>query len=142
MNEQTTELLEAKKIRITPIRILILETFLNSDSAISQYDIEKELPWTDNVSIFRTLKTFEKQSLIHLINDGSQPKKYALCSVDCKINKHKIHPHFHCEKCNKTTCLSEQNIHIESIPKDFIVIEYDLIIKGLCPDCINAIELH
>jgi len=135
MNEEVIELLEKKNVKPTAVRILVLEVFLQNSFAMSLAEIEGKLPWSDRVSIYRTLKTFENSDLIHTVNDGSKSARYALCSEHCSFGNHSVHPHFHCEKCDKTLCLDEQSIEVKSIPGSFVVHNYSLIVNGLCESC-------
>ena len=129
------ELLDKKNIKITANRLLILEVFLHNNYALSLTDILEQLPWADKATVFRTLKTFEKNALIHLIDDGGKAVKYALCSDSCEVTHHHIHPHFHCEKCGKTICLTAQDISIPKLPDSYETHSYSLVISGVCSDC-------
>jgi Fur family ferric uptake transcriptional regulator len=131
--------LQKKNIKITANRILILEVFLHTNYALSMADILEKLPWADKATVFRTLKTFEKNALIHIIDDGSKSGKYALCSDACEITSHRIHPHFHCEKCGKTICLTAQDVNIPKLADSFTVNTYSLVINGVCDICNRAI---
>lgn len=136
MNVKIKNILKRKKVNVTAVRELVLNVFLQKKYALSLTDVEAELPWSDKVTLFRTLKTFEKKGVVHHINDGSLAIKYALCVDDCEDAKHfDVHPHFHCTKCEKTICLEKQEINIENIPNDIIVNDYSLILNGLCADC-------
>ncbi len=133
--KKIVSLLEHKEVRPTPVRMLVLEVFFKYNYAISLADIEAELPWSDRSSIFRTLKTFEKNSLIHEVNDGSKAVKYAMCSNYCNVIEHLVHPHFHCEKCDKTICLDKQKIVINNLPNSLKINNYSLILNGICEEC-------
>lgn len=135
MDSQAISLLESKNIKTTSVRILVLEVFLKNSFALSLNYIEEQLPWSDRISIYRTLKTFEKQGLIHQVNDGSKAAKYALCSEYCDAANHTVHPHFHCTNCDKTICLEAQNINLQNIPSGLIINDYSLILNGLCENC-------
>ena len=136
MNKKVFSILKDKKVKPTAVRELVLDVFLNTNYAISLSDIENVLTWSDKVTIYRTLKTFEENGIIHQINDGSASVKYALCSDSCQIKNHvDLHPHFHCEKCGKTICLEKQEININNLPNDIIVKDYSLILNGLCYEC-------
>ncbi len=136
MNKEVLRILENKKVKATAVRELVLEVFLNNRFAHSLSDIEDKLPWSDRVSIYRTLKTFEEKGVIHQINDGSGSSKYGLCEHKCQATKHlDIHPHFHCNKCGKTICLEKQEINIQNIPDELRIVDYSLILNGLCSGC-------
>ncbi len=135
MNRQAIPLLTQKQIKITPNRKLVLDIFLVKQYALSLADLENELPWADRASLYRTLKTFEQKALIHAIDDGDKAVKYALCDDSCEVSHHTIHPHFHCEKCGKTICLSPQDISIPELPAHYKIESYSLVINGLCDTC-------
>lgn len=136
MNVKLNAILARKKVKVTAVRELVLNVFLQKNYALTLADIETDLPWSDKVTLFRTLKTFEKKGVIHQVNDGSTAIKYALCLDECEDAMHfDVHPHFHCTKCGKTICLEKQEINIDNIPNDIIVNNYSLILNGLCSDC-------
>jgi len=83
MKLQVEQKLVSKKINPTAMRILVLEVLLQQSSALSLSDIEKNLETADRITIYRTLKTFEQNGLIHSIEDGTGTPKYALCMEDC-----------------------------------------------------------
>ena len=135
MKVETEKLLKEKDIKITANRILILDIFLKGTQSLSIADIENAIPWADKATIFRTLKTFEEKALLHAIKDDDRAIKYALCSSSCQINKHSVHPHFHCDVCGKTICLSDFELPSAQLPPNYTANKYSLIINGICSDC-------
>jgi len=135
MNSDAEQLLKEKNIKITANRILVLDVFFKNTHSLSLADIERVLPWADRASIFRTLKTFEEKALLHTIKDDDKSIKYALCSNACQINHHRIHPHFHCDVCGNTVCLTDYDIPIIQLPNNFQANNYSLIINGICDHC-------
>jgi len=134
-HNEITKLLNTKKIKKTAMRILVLQFFLEQNSAISLPQLEHKFYYSERTTLYRTLKTFETKALVHKINDGTGVTKYALCESNCKIEKHTdIHPHFYCEKCKITTC-----INYVSLPKiqlkNFKIFTTEIIIKGICEVC-------
>src|SRR5690625_7358376 len=71
------EILKIKKVKNTAVRTVVLRHLLSQEKAQSLKDIENALAYTDRSSIFRTLKTFEENKVIHSIEDGSGMTKYA-----------------------------------------------------------------
>lgn len=135
-NSELNSILKTKGIKNTAVRELVLNVFLEKKYALGLSDIENILTWSDKVTIFRTLKTFEQKGVIHQVKDGASTIKYALCVDNCEGSEHfDIHPHFHCDKCGKTICLEKQEISIENIPADISVNGYSLILNGLCAEC-------
>ncbi len=135
MKNDAEQLLLQKNIKVTANRLLVLDLFLQRDYALSLTDIENELPWADKTTLFRTLKTFQQKALLHLIDDGSKAHKYALCSDHCEIDRHLVHPHFHCQNCGKTLCLTRQDISVPVLPENYTVQSVSLIVNGLCSTC-------
>jgi Fe2+ or Zn2+ uptake regulation protein len=89
MNSQKIEpgkILLAKNIKPTPIRLKVLETLLSQTHAMRLYDIENILDGVERTSIFRAIKNFEKNNLVHEIDDGSGATKFALCEDRCECN--------------------------------------------------------
>ena len=130
------QLLKNKNIKSTAMRNLVLQYFLDTNKAVDLKDLEIHFHYSDRTTLFRTLKTFQDNGLIHAIKDGSLSTKYALCSENCTSENHiDIHPHFYCEKCKTTTCLRKVSIPSINIGSDFTINSTELILKGICKDC-------
>ncbi len=144
INSNTTQMLAIKNINPTTMRMLVLDLLLKQKHALSLTDLEKMLYPSDRTTIYRTLKTFEKNGLIHLIDDGTGAPKYALCPEECDGHKHyDLHVHFYCSTCRETFCLPNIKIPEISLPVGFISSGMKLVVKGVCDSCkTNAIPLH
>lgn len=128
--------LQEKNIRPTAMRLLVLEALLDQEIAISLTDLEQEVEKSDRVTLFRTLKTFQENGLVHSIDDGTGAPKYALCEDGCKCELERdLHVHFHCKECNETICLPKYKIPEISLPQKFISEEANLVVKGICGKC-------
>lgn len=124
------------KIKPTAMRLLALEFLVNKAVPVSLTDICKAFEKSDRVTLYRTLKSFEENGLIHTINDGTSTPKYALCSDACNVARHDdAHIHFHCDQCGQTFCLPDFIIPGFELPKGFNRKEVNLVVKGTCPDC-------
>ncbi len=135
MDKQIIDKLEHRGIKPTAMRILVLETLLKQEYAITLSDLEMLFDKADRVTLFRTLKTFEEHRLIHHIDDGTGALKYALCADDCNCNPDDLHIHFHCTKCKKTYCMPNTGIPEIQLPVRFQAEEINIVIKGLCEKC-------
>ncbi|MEL7122081.1 MAG: transcriptional repressor [Bacteroidota bacterium] len=137
MSTTIEKLLKDHKLRKTEIRIKVLELFMSEDRALSQNDIEAKLLEADRITLYRTLKSFEKNGLIHKAIDGSERMKFALCSFDSnKKNGHKDkHAHFHCNSCGQTFCLESVSTPDVVVPKGYIVDTSHLVLNGRCEKC-------
>ena len=129
------EILKIKNVKNTAVRTLVLHHLLNQEKAQSLKDIENALVNTDRSSIFRTLKTFEDNKVIHSIEDGSGMTKYAVCAEGCNCEPKDLHYHFYCNNCNKTFCLFDVPLQIIKLPKNFKIQQANMVVKGLCNNC-------
>ncbi|MCJ8211210.1 transcriptional repressor [Mucilaginibacter sp. RS28] len=134
-----TTLLEQRltdhRIKPTAMRLLVLEYLLSRQSALGLSDIEKAMAPADRITIYRTLKTFEQNGLVHLIDDGTGVHKYALCDNCDPAEHHDTHVHFYCTVCKETYCLPDTKIPDIGLPAGFILSEMNLIVKGHCDKC-------
>ncbi|MBT8180999.1 MAG: transcriptional repressor [Eudoraea sp.] len=127
--------LNQRDIRITAMRILVLQYLMEQDKAVSLQAIDTAFDQADKSTLYRTLKTFEKSKLVHTIDDGTKQLKYALCLETCECDTYDQHYHFHCNKCQSTFCLTNQNIPQIELPKNFKMQQANMVIKGLCESC-------
>jgi Fur family ferric uptake transcriptional regulator len=131
-------ILQANKLRVTPSRIAVLESFIEKERALSHADLEEDLkPNYDRVTIYRTLKTFLSHDLIHKVLDDSGSIKYALCVHDHSDHQHHDHEHIHfkCEKCGKTLCIEDSTLPKINLPAGFVNKEVNLLVQGICNKC-------
>lgn len=127
--------LSQRSIKPTTMRLLVLKLLVESSKALSLGDLEAKFERADKVTLFRTLKTFEQQKLIHRIDDGSGSVKYALCEQGCACAPEEQHVHFHCTKCSETYCLTQSQVPVIQIPTGFRASGVSMVFQGLCPNC-------
>lgn len=136
MNTEIEQLLEAKNINPTAMRLLVLDFLLQQSASVSLTDLEKAMHPADRITLYRTLKTFQEKGLVHSIDDGTGSSKYALCKNQCDDQHHDdLHVHFYCNICNETFCLQKSVIPHISLPTQFQVQEMSLLVKGICNNC-------
>jgi len=128
--------LKIRNIRPTAMRELVLKVLTEEDRAISLADIEQKFDNADKTTLYRTLKTFEENKLIHSIDDGTGSVKYALCKENCQCNPEDLHVHFLCTKCQKTYCLNDISIPSIALPMNFKLETINMVVKGICFNCI------
>ena len=140
LSDNSRKLLKEHELRITPVRSSVVEMFLAAGhQALSTREIEDRLDNADRITLYRTLKSFEKKGLIHQVVDGSGAPKYALCSSGCSHHEHNDdHAHFHCEGCGKTYCLDGDVQTKVSVPKGFKIARTNLVLEGFCDHCSKA----
>lgn len=144
MSKELENLLIAKLIKPTPARLLVLEYLLKESAAVTLSDLEKAFPDADKVTLYRTLKTFEEQGMVHNIIADAEATKYALCEEACKPGAHlDLHVHFYCMSCKELVCLPKTQLPQLTLPDNFQLSELSLVARGICDNCTrNANELH
>lgn len=135
MNE-IEKLLEERNVRPTAMRILIYKFMAQMDIAVALTDIENAFAKVDRSTLYRTLKTFEQNSIVHQIEDGTGVSKYALCEKGCKCEiEQDLHLHFHCGNCDETICLTEHKIPHINLPDGYFAEDVNLVVTGICEKC-------
>lgn len=127
--------LKGRHIKPTAMRELVLKVLNEQKAAISLSELEHKFDKADKVTLYRTLKTFEENKLIHSIDDGTGSVKYALCSETCECNPDDLHIHFLCTKCKQTYCLSDIPVPKVNLPTSFSLETINMVIKGRCAGC-------
>lgn len=133
--DQQEKRLQDRNINPTAMRLLVLQYLLEQKKAVALKDLEEGLYLADKSTLFRTLKTFEENKLIHSIDDGTGAVKYALCYETCNCAPEDIHYHFHCHKCDTTFCLDSVYVSDIELPTGFRLQQANLVIKGICANC-------
>lgn len=129
-------MLQGAGVRITPVRLLVLEELSKSTSPVSGQALEDGLETVDRSSITRTLSLFTEKGLVHTVDDGSGSIKYELCKAShLNAGDSDEHPHFHCVKCGSTVCLDYLSLPPVELPEGYEPVSGNYVIKGVCPDC-------
>lgn len=125
-------------LKLTPVRLRMVEIFDAANHALLQQEIESGFDGIDRITLYRTLKSFEEKGLIHKITDLDGNTKYAMCESDCLENHHHdhhAHVHFQCEQCHLTFCVENVEIPNIAIPGKFLVTGQNITITGKCEHC-------
>lgn len=133
--KETDKKLTMRNIKPTAMRELVLKVLTEQDRAISLADIEQKFENADKTTLYRTLKTFEENKLIHSIDDGTGAVKYALCKETCQCHPEDLHVHFLCTKCQQTYCLNDISIPSIDLPMNFKLETINMVVKGICSNC-------
>jgi len=134
--DKLEKILEARTVRPTAMRLLVLQFLLDKEVAVSLTNIEEYFDNSDRTTLYRTLKTFEENGIVHQIDDGTGTSKYAICEEHCNCEvEQDLHLHFHCTNCNNTVCLTEHKIPHINLPDGYIAENVNLVVKGICDKC-------
>ncbi len=135
MDQEIDKKLKSRKIKPTAMRQLVLGILTEQTTAISLPELERKFEKADKTTLYRTLKTFEENKLVHSIDDGSGSVKYALCMDKCDCQPDDLHVHFTCSVCKHTYCINDLFIPSLDLPYNFQMDSVNLVIKGTCPNC-------
>ena len=120
------------------MRLLVLKILTEQKTAIGLPELESKFNRAEKSTLYRTLKTFEKNKLVHSIDDGSGIVKYALCQSSCHCSPADLHVHFYCTKCEQTYCLNNIPVPSINLPTNFELENVNMVIKGVCANCKNT----
>ncbi|MCM4157722.1 transcriptional repressor [Gramella sp. AN32] len=136
MKTEAENVLKLRNVRPTAMRLMVFDYLKNRKAAVTLADLENDFDHSERTTLYRTLKTFEKNRVVHQINDGSGIAKYALdLNFQDKFSAKDLHLHFHCNVCNATVCLTDQKIPHISLPEGFVAEDMNLLLKGICDNC-------
>ena len=135
------ERLENEGFRITPQRMTIFCCLVESKdhpSAEMVYQkVKKEFPNISFDTVNRTLLSLWEKGLIRIVEGGSGPRRF-----DANLKKHY---HFRCSNCKRIMdfdCPEYDNLKIpEDIANSCQVFRQEIILEGLCPDCLQKEEV-
>ena len=130
-------ILKHHNLRITQVRLEILQFFHTNKNALTHADLETFFSKKfDRVTIYRTLTSFLENGPLHKIPDDSGIAKYALCHHEGTEHTHDDHHvHFKCKKCEKIECLHNLEIPKLHLPKKYKMEHANLLIEGICAYC-------
>lgn len=133
--EEIVHKLEAKGIKPTSNRILVMKTLVNEQNPLSLKDLEQKMVSMDKSSIFRTLTLFLEHDAVHAFEDGRGILNYEVCEEEGECDHHDGHIHFYCESCHRSFCMEDIHIPSFELPEGFYPHSVSFVIKGECPEC-------
>lgn len=128
-------LLLAHGIKPTANRLVVVRALDEGGRPLSLMELERRIVSIDKSGIFRALTLFREHHLIHVIDDGSGGTRYELCHSHDHAVDDDLHPHFFCEHCRRTFCLTDVPLPPVSTPQGFLINSANYLLKGLCPQC-------
>lgn len=129
------EILQEVGLKATPNRVLVLREFIGNGAPLSLVELETRLDPMERSSILRVLRLLLSHEALHSMEDGRGVTKYELCRGNHHCSPDEMHPHFYCERCGQTFCLSAAQMpHIDA-PDGFLTRTINCMLKGICPQC-------
>lgn len=118
------KLTHEKNIKLTTARKAILEILVKSDKPLCYEDIKDNLSM-DKATFYRNITKFEEQNIINSFESNDKKRYFEIAKTK--------HSHFICNVCSKIECIHEKlDLNLEGYQVD------NIIIKGVCPKCINS----
>ncbi len=114
---------------------IILEAFAHSNHALSVAELVKQFKEDMNkTTVYRILERLEKTGFLHSFTGKDGLRWVARCKDEYASNHTTNHPHFQCQECGKSECLTI-DISIPPVP-NHKVISANLLLIGQCEDCL------
>jgi len=127
------QILENNSLSKTQSRQDILELLMQSNVALSEEEIKKQLSRNcDRATIYRNLKKFTKTGILHRLITDDLKTRYMIKKYP------EEHLHFKCDDCGNVMCLTQINIGNYELPEGFEKKESNFLIIGTCANCKNT----
>lgn len=133
-------------VRLTEKRRLVLHALLDSDKALSAYDIVERCEQDFSVkipamSVYRILDFLQQEQLAHKLNLAN--KYVACCHIACS-HSHEISQFLICSQCQKVKEINlgksaEKKLKGRVEEAGFHLVSPQLEVSCLCDDCANAV---
>lgn len=124
---RAAELIAAAGGRRTRPRTAALAALLAAGRALSHAELQKRLAGIDRVSLYRALDWLAANGLAHRIAGADGVRRYGAA-------EHR-HPHFHCTRCGRTTCLDQELRLPLRLPEGYALVDVEVIASGTCAQC-------
>lgn len=144
MNSDIKEILKSKGIKATRQRIYLYELLKKQEKPLTAEDIyllaKKEIDYFNLSTVYRVLDIFVKNNLIIKSKLDIDEKFYF------EITRDKHRHYLLCIYCNQIIPLSDCPIekYEEQIAKEtgYSIVDHNLEIKGICPNCQKGYQTH
>lgn len=114
----------------------LIGAFEDSESAISVATLLKRFQGVMNkTTVYRILERLEGSGALHSFIGKDGDRWYSKYHEHSSMNKTVSHPHFQCDACGKSECLT-LDVTIPSLP-NHKVDTVKLLLIGQCNDCLS-----
>ncbi|MDN4072442.1 Fur family transcriptional regulator [Fictibacillus sp. CENA-BCM004] len=130
----TKQKLKESGLRVTPQRVLILQTIISPGQHLTAEEIHRQLPsFITLATVYNNLRSFVNLGIINELSFGNGSSKYEVAGEK--------HYHVICESCHKIVDFNYPRlIEVESAASrltDYVVDHHTLEFYGLCNECRN-----
>lgn len=130
-------LLKKASLRQTAPRQAVLQALICADNPITQERItdflSDEAP--NKVTIYRVLECLIEKGIVH---NAFTKDRTAFFELAHNCGKVQCHPHFTCNNCQRTICMTNVTMPIAEIAeKGFSLLHQKVELEGICPQCSN-----
>lgn len=129
------EILKAKNLNCTSAQIAVLDILFAAERPISREDLLEKLGGRcpDKVTAYRILEKFCQVGLVHKAYLENKAQHYELAH---NCGEKQCHPHFICNGCGLTFCLTDSSLPlVKGLKKGFVLQRQQVRVEGLCPKC-------
>lgn len=121
-------------LRLTSSRKKIIHILMESQTALSEVDLEKQLTSIcDRTTIYRTLNTLLENGIVHKLVDTDGSNKYVLNKNNAQTNDD--HIHFKCSECGNVECLENIPDQHLQLPEGYKKLYTNFVVVGVCDHC-------
>lgn len=144
METELKNILREHGLKVTKVRLKVLQLLLSRGIAMSHTQISEELndATIDKVTLYRTLNSFTEAGIAHKVANEDRNWLYAVYAEGSHKHDHHDshdhdHAHFVCDACDKIYCfpIEDSLIKLNHIKEGFQVTSKELRLHGTCPIC-------
>ncbi|MDG4596398.1 MAG: Fur family transcriptional regulator [Candidatus Contendobacter sp.] len=135
ITETARQRLQTLGQRVTPARLAVLATLLDSPNALSHHEVAAKVAVSgercDRVTLYRVLEWLVERGLAHKVAGEDRSWRFG-----AMLDESHEHPHFRCLCCGKVLCLDTlRPALILGLPTGYTIQRAEITIQGTCPDC-------
>lgn len=118
--------------RITKSKKAVLECIKNNKYGLKSDEIVNQLSDFDRVTIYRILKGFVNEGIIHKVISDDGKFYYFKCKNCGEVHYHN-HYHFKCSICERVECIDNE-VEVK-VPENYTIENINFWITGVCAKC-------
>ena len=135
LNQKIAKILKNSRLRKTHARAAVLEALFLAKKPQTAEQIAAKLgiKSPNKVTIYRTLESLIKAGFVH--KAYTSERKWHFEPTHHR-REEQNHPHFVCNGCGATRCLTNWSAPMAKVPwKGFVIHHQQIKLEGLCPSC-------